>query len=96
MGYIVRRDYILVRRRVVNNMKMKLRYFENRRIKTLDYEMLEKLRGFLQSYLGHFRWANSYRLKEKLLKRKIVEGWFRLNKNRLSRRYGEKGNLISC
>lgn len=96
LGYILRRDYILVRRRVVNNMNTMLRYFENCRVKGLDYKMLEGLRSSLQSYLGHFRWANSYRLRENLLKRKVVEDYFKLDKSRLVRRYGEKKNLISC
>lgn len=93
LGYILRRDYILVRRRVVNNMNTRLRYFEDCRAKGLDYEALEGLRSSLQSYLGHFSWANSYRLRENLLKRKVVGDYFRLDKSRLVRRYGEKENF---
>lgn len=58
LGYIVRQDYILVRRRVLNNLKAKLR------IKTVDPE---KMRATIASYLGHFKWANTYRLKQKML-----------------------------
>jgi len=99
LGYIIRRDYILVRKRVVNNMNTRLRYFEDCRTargriyptptKGLDYKMLEGLRSSLQSYLGHFRWANSYRLREGLLKRKIVGDYFRARNNRLVRKYRE-------
>lgn len=97
LGYILRRDYILVRRRVVNNMNTRLRYFENCRVKGLDYEALEGLRSSLQSYLGHFRWANSYRLRENLLKREIVGDYFRVEKNRLIRKYREAnlGELLA-
>jgi len=51
LGYIVRPFYILVRRRVINNLKQKV------------------LSGTLSkqayvSYLGHFKHANAYRLKQ--------------------------------
>ncbi|HOX55185.1 MAG TPA: reverse transcriptase/maturase family protein [Candidatus Omnitrophota bacterium] len=57
LGYIIRPQYILVRRRVINNLKTKLREFKH---------CPEKLRQSISSYLGHFQWANSYRLIEKL------------------------------
>ena len=82
LGYIVRRDYILVRRRVVNNMNTRLRYFEDCLAKGLDYEALEGLRSSLQSYLGHFRWANSYRLRENLFKRTIVKDCFAIDEDK--------------
>ena len=61
LGYVTRRNYILVRRRVINNMKIRLRHFERTKHKTK-----EALRDFLQSYLGHFKWANSYNLVKRL------------------------------
>lgn len=87
LGYIVRRDYILVRQRVINNMDRKLKYFEQYALKGLDDEMLESLRKSVQSYLGHFKWANSYRLRENLLKRKIVSDYFDIDDYRLAARY---------
>ena len=69
--YIVRRDYILARRRVVNNLKSRLLDFERKLIikdhshyvKIIyDYQLLERLRSTLASYFGHFKWANSHRL----------------------------------
>ena len=84
LGYIVRRDYILVRRRVVNNMDRKLKYFEQCGRKGLNYEALEELSGSVQSYLGHFKWANSYRLRENLLKRKIISDYFKMDGYRLA------------
>ena len=87
VGYVVRIDYILVRRRVVNNMDRKLNYFEKSDPNGLNYEMLENLRSSLQSYLGHFKWANSYRLREKLSKRKIISDYFKIRDYRLVPRY---------
>ncbi len=62
LGYIIRPNYILVRRRVVNNLKEKIRLFCQKEEKDLN-----KLRDSVASYLGHFRWANSYRLINKLI-----------------------------
>ena len=52
---------ILVRRRVINSMKTKLRHFERSK-----YKAWKALRDSIQSYLGHFKWANSYNLVKKL------------------------------
>ncbi len=60
LGYIIRPGYILVRRRVINNLKVKIKELRN---------MPEKLRDSVASYLGHFRWANSYRLTQALINR---------------------------
>jgi len=51
LGYIVRPFYILVRRRVVNNLKAKI---YNGRLNHASY----------MSYLGHFKHANAYRLQK--------------------------------
>jgi retron-type reverse transcriptase len=87
VGYIVRRDYILVRRRVVNNMDRKFRRFERHGFKDLNYERLEELRSSLQSYLGHFRWANSYRLVEELAEEKAIKPYFTIRNYRLIPKY---------
>ena len=83
VGYVVRRDYILVRRRVVNSMDRKLKHFEQYGLSGLNYEMLENLRSSIQSYLGHFKWADSYRLRENLSKRKVVSDYFKVADYRL-------------
>lgn len=54
LGYIIRSKYILVRRRVVNNFRAKIKELRN---------APEKLRNSIASYLGHFKWANNYRLR---------------------------------
>ncbi|MCP4264725.1 MAG: RNA-directed DNA polymerase, partial [Candidatus Brocadiaceae bacterium] len=70
LGYIVRPDYLLVRRRVVNNMQVRLREYKALLVKEgrfyrrylFDEEMLDRLHAILSSYLGHFKMANSYNL----------------------------------
>lgn len=74
LGYIVRRDYLLVRRRVVNNLKTKLRAFEARlvcerdgvRTYRFDEAELDALAATVSSYLGHFKLANSGKLWQSL------------------------------
>ncbi len=91
LGYIVRKDYVLVRRRVVNNLREKLSYYEKKLVindkppyinVVYDYELLEKLKSTLASYFGHFKWVNTFNLKKSLLKRYgflkyffNIEGW---------------------
>jgi RNA-directed DNA polymerase len=70
LGYIVRTDYLLVRRRVVNNLHVKLREYKSLLVKEgrfyrkylFDEEMLDRLHAILSSYLGHFKMANTYNL----------------------------------
>jgi len=77
LGYITRQDYTLVRRRVVNNLKERLDWFEERlilerdgmRITRYDYDLLERLRSVLASYFGHLKWADTYNLRSAILKR---------------------------
>lgn len=65
------------KRRVINNMKERLETFkknlieEHYGIRTVryDYNCLEKLRSVLASHVGHFRWADTYRLVNALFKR---------------------------
>ena len=75
LGYIVRPDYRLVRRRVVNNFKYRLallrekivleQKFENQCFYLIQIagETIEELRAVLASYFGHFKHAGTYRLK---------------------------------
>jgi hypothetical protein len=66
LGYIIRPGYILVRRRVINNLKEKIRQFIQAKVKDFN-----KLRDSIASYMGHFKWANSYRLVNNLRSVKI-------------------------
>jgi len=76
LGYIVRPDYILVRRRVVNNLKAKLARYKalmthemkmgGRQVTRfmLAPETVAGLRQTIASYLGHFRHANAHNLTD--------------------------------
>ena len=76
LGYIVRPDYILCRNRVIINLKEKLRDFEKQLISRQDaifrvnYNEASvcSLLSTLNSYLGHFKHADTHRLKKKLFK----------------------------
>jgi retron-type reverse transcriptase len=63
LGYIIRPNYTLVRNRVINNLKEKVRQFKKAKIKNF-----EKFRDTFASYLGHFKHANAYHLTQKLMK----------------------------
>lgn len=77
LGFITRKDYILVRRRSINNLRMKLKRYEGFLTKATssgilfkyDLELCDKLLHTLNSYLGHFKFANTYRLIDKLFVR---------------------------
>ena len=75
LGYIVRKDYTLVRQRVVNNFKSKLLDYEKKLIRNnigsyvkilYDLQILDELRKILASYSGHLKWANSYTLTKNI------------------------------
>ena len=74
LGYIVRGDYLLARRRVVGHLRERLREFEKtlaldgpgyRRYR-FDPAALDELNAVLASYLGHFKLADSFRLRQGL------------------------------
>ncbi len=90
LGYIIRPDYVLARRRSVNALKVKLAAFEKqlveknadtgRVIHRFDYPVLEKLRGVLASYLGHFKWADTHHLRRALFVRySFLNTYYRLD-----------------
>ncbi len=74
LGYIVRPKYMLSRNRVVNNLKTKLREFEQELMSIQDgiqvirynHERLDALFACLNSYLAHFKHANTFTLRQHL------------------------------
>ncbi|MEA3643270.1 MAG: hypothetical protein VBE63_25530 [Lamprobacter sp.] len=74
LGYIVRRDYQLARRRVVTHLHQRLRGFEAELVSTGRYLrryrfeplLLDALHANLASYLGHLRQADTFHLREVL------------------------------
>lgn len=98
LGYIVRGNYLLVRRRVVNNIHVKLREYESLLVKEGRFyrryrfgdEMLDKLTATLSSYLGHFKMANTYNLCKSLWERyPFLSQYFELDikSRKLKRKY---------
>jgi RNA-directed DNA polymerase len=77
LGYIVRPAYMLCRNRVVNNLKARLREFERQLIsirdgvKTIRYDadLLADLFACLNSYLAHFKHANTAKLIQHLFEK---------------------------
>lgn len=75
LGYIVRPDYLLVRRRVIGALREKLDAFHRQlTAKTgeslrLDPAVREALRATLASYLGHFSHASAFNLTQSLWRR---------------------------
>jgi retron-type reverse transcriptase len=78
LGFILRPDYRLVRKRVVGNLRARLNDFQRDNLRTgaigrqpfwhlqLRPGTAPVLRQVLASHLGHFRHANSYRLVQTL------------------------------
>lgn len=67
LGYIVRPDYTLVRKRVVQNYKRKKAVFLDSYEQQKGKMELEEIKQFLSvqaSFLGHIKYANSFNLKK--------------------------------
>jgi len=60
LGYFVKPDYVLVRRKVVKRLKQKL-YFIDKRGKT---EEIEPILATINSYYGHFKHVYSFNLRK--------------------------------
>lgn len=65
LGYRIWPDHRLLRKRSVKRMRRALKYFQNAYQKgSVD---IERINATLQSWLGHAKHADTYRLREKLL-----------------------------
>ncbi len=94
LGYIVRPAYVLCRNRVVNNLKAKLNAFADRLIQhragilTVWYDAaaLAELDATVQSYFGHFRHADTFRLTRRLwVEYSWLHHYFRFRNGHLKR-----------
>lgn len=63
LGYFIKPDYVLVRKRVAYNCRKKIHGFF---LEGLDSDNLGKTVACLNSYFGHFRYANSFKLRKKI------------------------------
>ena len=78
IGYIIRPDYLLVRRRSINNLRIRLDTFKREQITVHEDGLLsipqntpeaERLRGVMASYYGHFKWADTVHLRRSIFTR---------------------------
>ncbi len=91
LGYITRRRYVLVRRRVVNHLKERLdeanRSLAIRRQGGIEGWRFpegptDRFRSVASSYWGHFSWADSFRLRNSLFKdHPVLRACFRQGKD---------------
>ena len=103
LGYIVRSNYMLARRRAVNNLKYKLSVLREKMVGTFHYGsmnvtrlMMEpsavvELRQTLASYMGHFRHADTFNLINSIISQNdwLLE-YFVFHKGRLIERFSRK------
>ena len=69
LGYIIRPNYALTRRRVVNNFKYKKAKYLDKYESEKGEMGLEEIREFLSiqaSFVGHIKHANSFKLNRKV------------------------------
>ena len=69
LGYIIRPDYVLVRKRVVNNYKHKKARHLTKNEEQRGKMSLAQIKDFLSvqaSFVGHIKHANSYNLYQKV------------------------------
>lgn len=65
VGFVVRPDYVLARRRIVKSLKEKLRNFNNNKGE-LTQEKANKVLSAVNSYYGQFKHSNTFGLRRKL------------------------------
>lgn len=69
VGFLVKPDYVLMRRTAVNNFKEKFRYFVSRKRKDvnwLDEQKKKEILAVVNSYYGQFGHAQTFGLRQKL------------------------------
>lgn len=106
LGYIIRADYQLVRKRVIGNLRQKIKRFEQKLVKTedscrvysFDRELLDDLFATFASYLGHFKHANSFKLIKSIWRRyTFLSRYFNMDFSsmKLYRKFIVPGNLTT-
>jgi RNA-directed DNA polymerase len=104
LGYIIRPNYMLVRKRVVNNLKSRLAEFRSEMVKkegianievekyAMNPEKVYKLQQVLSSYLGHFKHANTWKLVHHIFARHTwLREYFFFIKGRFFYKFKHKG-----
>ena len=71
LGYFIKPNYVLVRRRVVKKMKEKLN--DAARLPVCDRDLPAKILATVNSYLGHFKHSASFNLRHSICKNYLGE-----------------------
>jgi RNA-directed DNA polymerase len=104
LGYIVRGDYLLVRKRVIGNLREKLAAYDKIlvsekgewRIYNFDQGELNNVFATFTSYLGHFKHADSFKLVMAVWQRySFLSRYFKLDLDnmKIQRKYVVPGNF---
>jgi len=105
LGYVVRRRYVLVRKRVVSHFREKLEAFDEQlgerkrgEVTAWHYppRVMERFRSVVSSYLGHFGWANSHRLTASIFRRyPVLRAGFLLDGGKVVPRYLQRKGAVN-
>ena len=80
VGYIIHRDYTLVRKISVKECKRKI-YGLTHKTPFLDVQTQIQVQSVVNSYFGHFTYANSYRLVQSIYEKMKLDSYFTISKN---------------
>lgn len=69
LGYFVKPDYVLVRRRVVGRLMFRLGKLNEQPVRF--EELLDRILAMVNSYFGHFRHADSFNLRKNVYENKL-------------------------
>lgn len=106
LGYVVRPKYTLSRRRVVSNLKTKIYLFNKGYLlmsnnqkqisiplsKPENKEEIDKMLSMINSYYGHFKHANSYKLRKNIYDKHFgkLKEYLKPTKEYLHFKYGKQ------
>ena len=101
LGYVIRQNYTLIRKRVAHNFREKLdsyrkeMIFETQKFRKATYNNTFSLQATVNSYLGHFKWADSFNLKKAIFAdNKWLCYYFIFSKSKAKLRFKNKHSLI--
>lgn len=72
VGFVVKPDYTLMRRRIVKNLKGKLWKF-NQNLEKITEQEIRQVLSMVNSYYGQFRHSNTFGLRQKLWRKNFGE-----------------------
>ncbi len=96
VGFIVRPDYMLARRRTLGNLKQKIRKMQSQLVRQrgqntfykFDFALQQKYLATLNSYLGHLRYGRCYKALNRIwLSNPFLEMYFRFEGGKVTDRF---------